>query len=144
MGILRILLGVAFILLVTSCTVVQSSSAAFSISAIGQQLDAVDESGEIPVYNFEMQVGQEVTFVSQGMVMPRGRPAQPSKPDAGAWLFDDTVFELRPHNGNQFDNTQIPITLKALVTASGRTHVRFVGKILGYDRKYDVLVAVNN
>lgn len=144
MDVLRILLGVAFVLLVTSCTVVQSSSAAFSISAIGQQLDATDESGEIPAYSFQMQVGQEVTFVSQGMVMPRGQPAQPRKPDAGAWLFDDTVFEFRPHNGNQFDNTQIPITLKALTTVSGRTHVRFVGNILGYDRKYDVLVAINN
>ncbi len=94
------------------------------------------------LYNLQMQVGQTVTFVSQGIVMPRGKSSQPSEPDAGAWLFDDTAFQLLPHDKNQFDKTQITVTLKALDNVLGQKRVRFVGSILGYDRKYDVLVEV--
>jgi hypothetical protein len=127
-----------------TCDVVQSSSAGFKIIVIGQDLGEIDQMQEIPAYNLQMQVGQTVTFVSQGIVMPRGKLSEPSEPDAGAWLFDDTVFELLPHDKNQFDKTQLPITLKTLSNVSGQTRVRFVGKILGYDRKYDVFVHVTD
>ncbi|CAF1114685.1 unnamed protein product [Didymodactylos carnosus] len=52
--------------------------------------------------------------------MPRGKPSQASEPEAGAWLFDDTMFQLVPHDKNQFDKTQIPVALKALGTSSGK------------------------
>jgi hypothetical protein len=131
-------------ILIMTCDVVQSSSARFKIIVIGQDLGEIDQMQEIPAHNLQMQVGQTVTFVSQGIVMPRGKLSEPSEPDAGAWLFDDTVFELLPHDKNQFDKTQMPITLKALSNVAGQTRVRFVGKILGYDRKYDVFVHVTD
>jgi hypothetical protein len=142
MDVLRFTLCAAFVLLITACDMVQSSGAGFTITTIGQHLGAIDETGEIPIYNLQMQVGQTVTFVSQGIVMPRGKSSQPSEPDAGAWLFDDTAFQLLPNDKNQFDKTQITVTLKALDNVLGQKRVRFVGSILGYDRKYDVLVEV--
>jgi hypothetical protein len=144
MDVSRFALCATFLLLITTCSVVQSSGAGFKISAVGQSLGEADEAGEISVYHLQMQVGQTVTFVSQGIVMPRGQPSQPSEPEAGEWLFDDTIFQLLPYDKNQFDKTQIPVALKALRNVIGQTRVRFVGKILGYDRKYDVLVQVND
>ncbi|CAF1258315.1 unnamed protein product [Adineta steineri] len=91
-----------------------------------------------------MKVGQTVTFVSQGYVAPRGKPNQPSKPDAGEWLFDNHVFRLLPYEKNLFDKTQLPVMLKALTNVARQTRVRFIGKILGYNRKYDVLVDIVN
>ncbi|CAF3961847.1 unnamed protein product [Adineta steineri] len=144
MEISRFPLCVGFLLFITVYDVVQSSSAGFTITAVGQSLDLLDEAGEIPSYHCQMKVGQTVTFVSQGYVAPRGKPNQPSKPDAGEWLFDDHVFQLLPSEKNLFDKTQLPVMLKALTNVAEQTHVRFVGKILGYNRKYDVLVDIVN
>ncbi|CAF0735755.1 unnamed protein product [Adineta steineri] len=128
----------------TVCDLVQSSGAGFIITAVDHDLGEANESEEIPTYNFQMQVDQTITFVSQGIVMPRGKPSQPSEPEAGDWLFDDTIFQLLPNEKNPFDNTQVPITLKALRTIVGQTRIRFVGNILGYDRKYDILIEIIN
>lgn len=120
--------------------VAHASGAGFTITAEGKDLGKADETGEIPVYRIKLEVGQTVTFVSQGIVMPRGAAAQPSEADAAAWLFDDAAFQLVPHDKKKADKTKSPVALKALKT--GQTRVRFVGNILGYDRKYDVLVEI--
>ncbi|CAF0713113.1 unnamed protein product [Adineta steineri] len=67
----------------TVCDLVQSSGAGFIITAVDYDLGELNESEEIPTYNFQMQVDQTITFISQGIVMPRGKPSQPSEPDAG-------------------------------------------------------------
>jgi hypothetical protein len=142
MDVSRFTLCAVFVVLITVCDVVQSSGAGFMITARDQHLTEADEMEGNPAYNVQMQVGQTLTLVSQGIVMPRGQPSQPSEPDAGTWLFDDAVFQLLPYDKNNFDNTQVPIALKALKSVVGQTRVRFVGNILGYDRTYDVFVQV--
>ncbi|CAF0893057.1 unnamed protein product [Adineta ricciae] len=133
-----------FMLLIGTFHVVQSSSAKFTISAVGQNLIGNDENGDIPAYSLQLPINQQVTLVAQGVVMPRGKEPQASEPDVGTWLFDDSVFQLLPHDRNQFNATQIPITLKPMRSVAIDTRVRFVGNILGYDRKYDVLINMNN
>ncbi|UJR30514.1 hypothetical protein I4U23_018043 [Adineta vaga] len=132
------------ILLIATCQVVQSSSAGFTISVVGQNLIEADGNGEIPTYNLLLQANQPVTFVAQGIVMPRGKDAQASKPDSGTWLFNNKAFQVLPYDQSQFNETQIVVTLKPLESINRATRVRFVGNILGYDRKYDVMVRVNN
>ena len=117
-----------------------ASGAGFTITAEGKDLGKADETGEIPVYRIKLEVGQTVTFVSQGVAMPRGAAAQPAEADAAAWLFDDAAFQLVPHEKKNADKTKTAVALKAL--KAGRTRVRFVGNVLGYDRKYDVIVEV--
>ncbi|CAF1172991.1 unnamed protein product [Didymodactylos carnosus] len=65
--------------------------------------------------------------------MPRGKPSQASEPEAGAWLFDDTMFQLVPHDKNQFDKTQIPVALKALGNVVGQTHNLMVSNLSTID-----------
>ena len=64
----------------------------------------------------------------------------PIEPDAGAWLFDDAVFQLVPHEKGKFDKTKCAVALKPL--KAGTTRVRFVGNVLGYDRKVEIVVEV--
>ena len=45
-----------------------------------------------------------------------------------------------PHDKKKADKTKTVVALKALKV--GQTRVRFVGNILGYDRKYDVIVEI--
>jgi hypothetical protein len=93
-----------------------------------------------PQYHVKLAQGETLTLVAQGVVSPRGGKLEPFEPDAGAWLFDDTAFALETHEKKKYDATMLPIKLRAL--KSGKTRIRFVGNVLGYDRKYDVLVEV--
>ena len=144
MAVLRFTFIIVCVLLITAFDEVQSSSAGFQITALDRSLVEVEGNGDIPTYTLQMPIGQTVTLVSQGIVMPRGRPSQPGEPDSGSWLFDDTLFQSLPNDEHHFDKTQIPVTLKALKSGGDPTHVRFVGSILGYDREYDVLVTVTD
>lgn len=144
MDMLRSTLVIACVLLITAFDAVQSSSAAFQITALDRSLVEVEDNGDIPTYTLQMPVGQTVTLVSQGIVMPRGRPSQPGEPDSGSWLFDDTIFQSLPNDEHHFDKTQIHVTLQALKNGNDPTRIRFVGSILGYEREYDVLVTVTD
>jgi hypothetical protein len=116
-----------------------ASGASFVLSAEGAKLGA-PEDGDIPKYTLKVAAGQTVTLTAQGMVMPRGGAAAPGEPDAAAWLFDDAAFQLQPLEKEKADKTKASVVLKAL--KPGTTKVRFVGNILGYEKKYDVLVEV--
>ncbi len=124
----------------SACGIAHASGAGFTITAEGKDLGKSDETGEIPVYRLKLEVGQTVTLVSQGVVTPRGATAQPSEADAAAWLFDDAALQLVRHDKMKADKTKTVVALKAL--KAGQTRVRFVGNILGYDRKYDVVVEI--
>lgn len=137
-------LSIVLIFLIATCDVARSSSAGFTVSTVEQQLEESNTAGDIPIYSGQTRVGETLTFVAQGIVYPRGGSPQPSEPDAGAWLFDDTVFELVPHDKSQCDGTQVIVALRALRGVLRPTRVRFVGNILGYSRKYDVRVKVTN
>ncbi|MCE9561493.1 MAG: hypothetical protein K8U57_05510 [Planctomycetes bacterium] len=121
--------------------IAHASGAGFTLSAVGATLGKVeDENAEIPKYRVKLEVGQTLTLAAQGQVIPRGQPAQPGEPDAAAWLFDDTAFTLEPLEKGKADKTKSVIALKA--AKAGQTRVRFVGNILGYERKFDVMVEV--
>ncbi|VTU02816.1 unnamed protein product [Gemmataceae bacterium] len=119
--------------------VAHASGATFAITAEGAKLGA-PEDGDIPKYTLKVDVGQTVTLAAQGMVLPRGGNPAPAEPDAAAWLFDDAAFQLQPLEKEKADKTKAVVVLKAL--KPGTTKVRFVGNILGYERKYDVVVEV--
>ncbi len=134
----RCLFAVA--LLIATAALVQASGAGFTISATGATLGKADESTEIPRYIVKLEVGHTLTLSAQGIVMPRGAPAQPGEPDAAAWLFDDAAFQLEPLDKAKADKTKSVIVLKALKV--GQTRVRFVGNILGREQKHDVMVEI--
>jgi len=122
----------ALFVLVATAGVVLASGAGFTLSAVGATLGkADDDNAEIPKYRVKVEVGQTLTLVAQGQVIPRGQPAQPGEPDAAAWLFDDAAFHLEPLEKGKADKTKSVIALKA--TKAGQTRVRFVGNILGYE-----------
>jgi len=128
------LLGVLF------CGVAQASSGGFEFSLVGGDLGKMDPDSEPPRYRIKIAPGQTITLVARGMAYPRGGAPGPLEPDAGAWLFDDAVFQLVPHEKKAFDKTQVVTSLKAL--KAGTTKVRFVGNVLGYDRKCEIVIDV--
>lgn len=93
-----------------------------------------------PRFLTRAELGKPFTLLAQGIVLPRGGSEQPGEPDCGAWLFDDTAFKLLPHDKKLTDKHTIAIRLQP--TAVGRTRVRFVGTILGYERTFDVILEV--
>jgi hypothetical protein len=118
-----------------------ASGAAFKISGVGADLGRPDDEGaEVPKFRAKLKVGQTVTLVAEGVVLPRGGAAAPGEIDAGAWLFDDEAFKLVPPEKARPDKTRAVVALAAL--RPGTTRVRFVGEILGRYRKYDVIVEV--
>lgn len=142
MNLLKQLRGVFAVLVVLATTsIVHASGASFVITAAadGPALGKPDD-GEIPKYPLKLEIGQTVVLTAQGMVMPRGAAASPGEADAAAWLFDDAAFTLAPLDKAKADKTKTTVALKAL--KEGKTRVRFVGNILGYERKYDVMVEV--
>ncbi|VTS05855.1 hypothetical protein [Tuwongella immobilis] len=116
-----------------------ASGATFEITAPGSNLRAVVGEFDVPRFTAQVKVGQVITLVSQGKILPRGAAPQPSAGEAGTWIFDDEKLEIDATEG-KFDKTQIAITLKAV--QPGETRVRFVGKILGYPHKFDVNLIV--
>jgi hypothetical protein len=135
----RCLLSVAAVLV--ACGVAQASGAGFKLSAVGVDLGKPDdENAEIPKYKVKARVGQTVTLVAEGVVMPRGGAAAPGDIDAGAWLFDDEAFKLVPPEKVKSDKTRAVVALSAL--KPGTSRVRFVGDILGRYHKFDVMIEV--
>lgn len=131
----------ALLLVLATASIVHASGASFVLSTgdgtpgLGKPTDE-----EIPKYSLKLAVGDTVVLTAQGMVMPRGAAASPGEADAAAWLFDDAAFSLAPLDKAKADKTKTTVALKAL--KEGKTRVRFVGNILGYERKYDVMVEV--
>jgi len=126
------------LLMWASCA--QASSAGFKITAEGVELGQPVENDDVPRYHVKLKAGQTATFIAQGIVSPRGGKDQASEPDAAAWLFDDAALQLVPHEKKKYDKTKFVVTLKGL--KPGESRVRFVGNILGYERKFDVMVEV--
>ena len=93
-----------------------------------------------PRYEIKLEQGRPFTLVAQAVVLPRGGRSTPYEPGAGAWLFDDEQLQLLPHDKKRYDKTMIAIRLKAL--KAGQTRIRFVGDVLGYYHRFDVLVNV--
>ncbi len=123
----------------------RGSSASFVISGTGVDLGKAEEVIEKgvpqpPRFRVKVEVGKPFTLTARGMVHPRGvAKGQPSAPDAGAWSFAEKDFKkLVPEK--KADKTEIAVILRP--TAVGRSRVRFTGKILGYERTFDVLVEV--
>lgn len=124
-----------------ACGAAHGSGASFKLSAVGGELGKPDDAdAEIPKYRMKVKVGDTLTLVAEGVVMPRGGAAGPGDIDAGAWLFDDEVFKLVPAEKVKADKTKAAVALTAL--KAGTSRVRFVGDILGRYHKYDVLVEV--
>ena len=87
----------------------------------------------------EVELGREFLLSAQGVVLPKGGKEQPAEPDSGTWAFDDKVFKHLPHEAKRFDKTFV---VRLRPTAVGTTRVRFVGRILNYERTFDVMVEV--
>src|SRR5258707_808819 len=105
----------ALAVMLAACGVAQGSGAGFKISAVGIELGKPDdENAEIPKYKVKAKVGQTVTLVAEGIVLPRGGAASPGDIDAGAWLFDDETFKLAPTEKPKADKTKVAVTLMAL------------------------------
>jgi len=135
----RCLFATAAVLAV--CGAVRGSGAEFKLSAVGVELGKPeDENAEIPKYRVKAKIGQTVTLVADGVVLPRGGAAAPGDIDAGAWLFDDEVFKLVPSEKAKPSKTKSVVALTAL--KAGTSRVRFVGDILGRYHKFDVVIEV--
>src|SRR5262245_52380901 len=119
-----------------TCAVAQASGAGFTLVGLGKP----DESGDVPRYRLKGTVGQPLTLTAQGVVMPRGAAAQPGEPEAATWLFDDSAFELKAPETKGTDATKASVVLIPL--KAGEHRVRFVGVILGYQKKIDVIIEV--
>ena len=135
-------LGFALLGLLACVAAGWASSATFAITGQGITVGPAKEAeGDgIPTQITAMaEVGKPFTLTAQGMVLPRGAKAQPGEPDEGTWTFDEKHFKkLAPDV--LADKTKVVIRLEP--TAPGPSRVRFAGKILGYDRTFDVLVDV--
>ncbi|HYT89029.1 MAG TPA: hypothetical protein VEL76_09995 [Gemmataceae bacterium] len=131
---------IAVALLLTSASVAWASSAGFAIRVEGIDLGKADESKEPPQFRVTLQQGQTISLIAQGMAYPRGGAPSPTEPEAGAWLFDDAVFRLQPPTKKHDDKTVIPIRL--IAEKVGIARVRFVGIVLGYEKRYDLIVEV--
>lgn len=139
----RTLTPVALMLVCLTAANAEASSANFRITATGTKLVASDEATEIPQFTAALEVGQTATFAAQGLALPRGGKPAPFEPDAGAWLFDDESFQLQrsEKDKEKADKSKIEVSLKAL--KPGKHRLRFVGIVLGYERKFDVTVTVS-
>ena len=136
-------LGTAVLGVLATAAVCWASSATFAITGQGITLGEAKEGdgdGKPAQITAKAEVGKPFTLVAQGMVLPRGGKAQPGEPDAGEWTFDAKQFKQLPPAGTAADKTKVVIRLEP--TAAGRSRVRFAGKVLGYDRAFDVLVEV--
>lgn len=132
----------ALVALLAFGSVVLASSAGFLISAKGIDLgkgeEVVEKEKDVVRYKVKAEVGKPFTLTAQGVVYPRGVVVgQPSAPESGAWEFDATAFKKSAPVGKP-DETQVSVTLTP--QAAGSSRIRFTGKILGYERTYDLLV----
>lgn len=133
--------GLFFLLAVTAT--VYASGATFAVTGQGVKLSEgkeTEEGGkEVIRIETRAEIGRAFTLTAQGMVMPRGGNAQPGEPEEGTWTIDEKHFK-RVAVPKDADKTKISVRLEP--TVAGASHVRFVGKILGYERNIDVVVEV--
>lgn len=133
-------IGLALLATATLVGVALASGATFAITGDAVQLGAAKEEGDLVRIPAKAELGKPFTLVAQGIVLPRGGTPQPGEPDAGAWTFDEKRFKRLPPDGKQADKTKVVVRLEA--TAAGVAPVRFAGKILGYERTFEVLIDV--
>lgn len=142
---LRKVFALSLLTVLAGVTTVWASGATFAITGQGIKLGEakeVQENGKElpPRFHAKAELGKPFTLTAQGMVLPRGGKPAPGEPEAGAWSFDAKQFKRLPEDKKQVDKTKIVVQLEP--TAVGESRVRFTGKILGYDRTFDVLVDV--
>jgi hypothetical protein len=122
---------------------VYASGATFAVTGQGVKLSEgkeTEEGGkEVIRIETKAEVGKAFTLTAQGMVMPRGGAAQPGEPEEGKWTIDEKHFK-RVEAPKDADKTKISIRIEP--TKVGSSHVRFAGKILGYERNIDIVVEV--
>jgi hypothetical protein len=134
----------AVLVLLVGVTAACASSATFAITGqgitLGEAKEVVEGGKEQPPrYHAKATVGKPFALTAQGIVLPRGGKAEPGEPETGTWSFDVKSFKkLAPEA--PADKTKIGIRLEP--TAPGTMRVRFEGKILGYERAFDVLIDV--
>ena len=121
------------------------SSAGFDLRSQGIDLGKAEEAYENsqpqpPRYHVKVERGKTFTLTAQGMAYPRGKAGEPCQPDAGRWRFDAEDLTAMPVGAKEFDKTIVPVRLRA--DTIGRTRIRFVGKVLGYEHSFDILVDV--
>ena len=123
------------------------SSATFIIHGVGVDLgeakaiEVKDSEGRnqyITQYQIKLERGQSFTLIAQGMAYPRGQAGGPFKPDSGQWLFDKQMFQAIPYDKKPYNKTMIVIHLKAL--RGGQSLIQFKGRILGYDKQFDIVI----
>jgi hypothetical protein len=119
-----------------------AGSGGFIIRGKGIELGEAREmpQPEPPIYSSRTKKGQTFTLTAQGTASSRGQAGQPYEPDSGAWTYDRKMFTAAPAKKAPVDKTAISIRLKAAKT--GKSRIRFAGKVLGYESKFDVDVEV--
>jgi hypothetical protein len=118
-----------------------ASGATFSVTGQGIVLGEPREDGDNPILiKAKAELGKPFTLVAQGLILPRGGKAQPGEPEAGKWTLDEKHFKTLPPDGQATDKTKVVLRLEP--TAAGMSRVRFAGKILGYERTFEVLIEV--
>lgn len=133
--------GLAILAVLAGVGVALASGATFSVTGQGIVLGEPKEDGDGPVrIKAKAELGKPFTLVAQGMVLPRGGKPQPGEPDEGTWAFDEKKFKKLPPDGKAADKTKVAVRLEP--TAAGTSRVRFSGKILGRERKFEVVVEV--
>jgi hypothetical protein len=142
---LRKAVALALLGVLAGGTAAWASGATFAITGQGIALGEAKEAHEggkpqPPRFHARAELGKPFTLTARGVALPRGGKPQPTPPDAGAWAFDAKHFKRLAADPKQADKTTVVIRLEP--TAAGRSRVRFVGKVLGYERTFDVLIDV--
>lgn len=133
--------GLAILAVLAGVGTALASGATFSVTGQGIVLGEPGEDGDNPIrIKAKAERGKPFTLVARGLVLPRGGKAQPGEPEAGKWDFDEKHFKKLPPDGKTADKTKVVIRL--VPTAAGTSRVRFAGKILGYEKTFDVLIEV--
>lgn len=133
--------GLAIFAVFAGVGIALASGATFTVTGQGIALGEPKENGDGPVLiKAKAEMGKPFALVAQGMVIPRGGKAQPGEPEAGKWTFDEKHFKKLPPDDKAADKTKVAVRLEP--TAAGTSRVRFTGKILGYERKFEILIEV--
>ena len=126
---------------------VWGSSATFIIHGMGVDLgeakeiyvkDSEGKNQYITQFQIELERDQSFTLIAQGMAYSKGKAGgEPFDPDSGEWLFDKQMFQAIPYDKKPYNKTMIVLHLKAL--RGGQSLIQFKGRILGYDRQFDIV-----
>lgn len=134
----------AAVLVLAGGSAVWASGASFVLSGkgidLGKAEEVVENDKPLVRHHAKIEAGKPFTLTAQGMVFPRGAAkGSPSEPESGAWSFDEKRFEKATPE-KKADKSEVVIALKP--TATGKSRVRFTGKILGYERTFEVVIEV--